>query len=194
MSVFADKECFENRLFKGFLIPGVAVGALMILMLCVQPWISTDLLRHPVGGPKGMAIGFALLPFGILFVTYALTSIFYAVLLLVKYLRHSDSFVKSARRFVLFSDTFLIVMDVMLVLAFIEVWRWNFFSSLNLPIVVFLTALAFIMTVFFICWTKRIYQYVGHRFFSRKTFGALALILFLLFLAILLPCMCWLIL
>ena len=194
MSVFADKESFENRLFKGFLIPGIAVGVLMILMLCVQPWINTALLRHPVGGPKGMAIGFALLPFGILFVTYALTSIFYAVLLLVKYLRHSDSFVKSARRFVLFSDTFLVVMDVMLVLAFIEVWRWNFFSSLNLPIVVFLTALAFIMTVFFICWTKRIYQYEGHRFFSRKTFRALALILFLLFLAILLPCMCWLIL
>ena len=51
---------FEKRLFKGFVLPGVAVGVLLVLLLFVQPWISTDLLTRRIGGPAGMTIGFAM--------------------------------------------------------------------------------------------------------------------------------------
>jgi hypothetical protein len=51
---------FEDRLFRGFVLPGIAVGVLLILLLFVQPWVSTDILTHPIGGPAGMVIGFAM--------------------------------------------------------------------------------------------------------------------------------------
>ena len=37
---------FEKRLFKGFVLPGVAVGVLLVLLLFVQPWMS----RHMQNG------------------------------------------------------------------------------------------------------------------------------------------------
>ena len=51
---------FDKRLFKGLLIPGLVVGLLLVLLLFVQPWISTELLSRKIGGPAGMTIGFAM--------------------------------------------------------------------------------------------------------------------------------------
>ena len=71
---------FEKRLFKGFVLPGVAVGVLLVLLLFVQPWISTDLLTRRIGGPAGMTIGFAVMPFSFLFMEYMMVAIVYAVI------------------------------------------------------------------------------------------------------------------
>ena len=172
--------CFERKVMKGFVLPGIAVVILIILMLFVQPWISTDILTHPIGGPAGMALGFAMFLLAMMFMGYMLASIIYAVLLPVKYFKRSESFLGSVRRFVLFSDVFLVLMDVMLLNAYIESVRWNFFSSLNLALVVPMTVLILIMTAFFICWTRIVYRHLGCRFFTWKTLGEVVLSLFLL--------------
>lgn len=172
--------CFERKVMKGFVLPGIAVVILIILMLFVQPWISTDILTRPMGGPAGMVLGFAMFLLAMMFMGYMLASIVYAVLLPVKYFRRSDTFVGSVRRFVLFSDVFLVLMDIMLLNAYIESVRWNFFSSLNLALVVPMTVLILIMTAFFICWTRIVYRHVGRRFITWKTVGEVVLSLFLL--------------
>ena len=180
---------FEKRLFKGFLLPGVAVGVLLVLLLFVQPWISTDLLTRRIGGPAGMAIGFAMVPFAFLFMAYMMVAVVYAVLLTVKFLSRSAGLIGPARRFMLFSDVFLVVMDLMILSAFIETARWNYISALNLPLIVPLTVIAVIMTVFFISWTGRVYQHEGRKFLTWKTAGSLGLCLFLLLLPFILLCM-----
>ena len=172
--------CFERKVMKGFVLPGIAVVILIIMMLFVQPWISTDILTHPMGGPAGMVLGFAMFSLAMMFLGYMLASIVYAVLLPVKYFKRSDSFLRSVRRFVLFSDVFLVLMDIMLLNAYIESVRWNFFSSLNLALVVPMTVLIMIMTAFFICWTRIVYRHVGRRFITWKTVGEVVLSLFLL--------------
>ena len=172
--------CFERKVMKGFVLPGIAVVILVILMLLVQPWISTDILTRTMGGPAGMVLGFAMFSLAMMFIGYMLASIAYAVLLPVKYFRRSDTFVGSVRRFVLFSDVFLVLMDIMLLNAYIESVRWNFFSSLNMALVVPMTVLIIIMTAFFICWTRIVYRYLGRRFFTWKTLGEVVLSLFLL--------------
>ena len=58
--------------------------------------------------------------------------------------------------------------------------RWNFFSSLNLALVVPMTVLILIMSAFFICWTRIVYRHVGRRFITWKTVGEVVLSLFLL--------------
>ena len=173
---------FEKRLFKGFVLPGVAVGVLLVLLLFVQPWISTDLLTRRIGGPAGMTIGFAMVPFAFLFMAYMMVAVVYAVLLTVKYFRNSAGLIGSARRFMLFSDVFLVVMDLMILSAFIETARWNYISALNLPLIVPLALIAVSMTVFFVYWTGRVYQHEGRKFLSWKTAGSLGLCLFLLLL------------
>ena len=175
-----DNMCFERKVMKGFVLPGIAVMILVILMLFVQPWISTDILTRPMGGPAGMVLGFAMFSLAMMFMGYMLASIAYAVLLPVKYFRRSDTFVGAVRRFVLFSDVFLVLMDIMLLNAYIESVRWNFFSSLNLALVVPMTVLILIMTAFFICWTRIVYRHLGRRFFTWKTLGEVVLSLFLL--------------
>ena len=180
---------FEKRLFKGFVLPGVAVGVLLVLLLFVQPWISTDLLTRRIGGPAGMTIGFAMVPFAFLFMAYMMVAVVYAVLLTVKYFRNSAGLIGSARRFMLFSDVFLVVMDLMILSAFIETARWNYISALNLSLIVPLTVIAVIMTVFFISWTGRVYQHEGRKFLTWKTAGSLGLCLFLLLLPFILLCM-----
>lgn len=175
-----SEASFENRVFKGFVIPGVAIEILLTLMLFVQPWISTDIMTHSVGGPAGMALGFAMFPLVMMFVAYMFASAGYTVLLPLKYFRRSDSFIRSVRRFVLFSDVFLVLMDILLLNAYIESARWNFFSSLNLALVVPMTVLILIMTAFFICWTRIVYRHVGRRFITWKTVGEVVLSLFLL--------------
>ena len=173
---------FEKRLFKGFVLPGVAVGVLLVLLLFVQPWISTDLLTRRIGGPAGMTIGFAMVPFAFLFMAYMMVAVVYAVLLTVKYFRNSAGLIGSARRFMLFSDVFLVVMDLMILSAFIETARCNYISALNLPLIVPLALIAVSMTVFFISWTGRVYQHEGRKFLTWKTAGSLGLCLFLLLL------------
>ena len=180
---------FEKRLFKGFVLPGVAVGVLLVLLLFVQPWISTDLLTRRIGGPAGMTIGFAMVPFAFLFMAYMMVAVVYAVLLTVKYFRNSAGLIGSARRFMLFSDVFLVVMDLMILSAFIETARWNYISALNLPLIVPLTVIAVSMTVFFISWTGRVYQHEGRKFLTWKTAGSLGLCLFLLLLPFILLCL-----
>lgn len=171
---------FERKVMKGFVLPGIAVVILIILMLFVQPWISTDILTHPMGGPAGMVLGFAMFSLAMMFIGYMLASIVYAVLLPVKYFRRSDTFVGSARRFMLFSDVFLGIMDLMILSAYIETYRWNFFGSLNLPLVVPISILIGVMTVFFISWTIAVYRYENRKFFSWKTLGGAILSLLLL--------------
>lgn len=173
---------FDKRLFRGFVIPGVGVIVLLILLLFVQPWISTELLSRRIGGPAGMTIGFAIVPFSVMFMVYMLVSAVYAVLLTVKHLRSSDGLIGSSRRFMLFSDVFLVVMDLMILSAFIQTARWNYIDALNLPLVGILTAITVIMTAFFICWTRCIYKHEGRRFLSWKTAASLWLCLFLLLL------------
>ena len=89
---------FDKRLFRGFVIPGVGVIVLLVLLLFVQPWISTELLSRRIGGPAGMTIGFAIVPFSVMFMVYMLVSAVYAVLLTVKYLRSSDGLIGPSRR------------------------------------------------------------------------------------------------
>lgn len=173
---------FDDRIFRGMVLPMIGVGALLIFWLFVQPWISTDLFTRRVGGPAGMAIGFALMPFFIIFMTYMFVAVAFAVLLPVKYLRHSEGFIGSARRFLLFSDVVLVGMDMMLVSAYIGAVRWNYFSVLNLPMVVPLTFLAVMMTVFFIYWTRTVYRYGEIKFMSWKTARAIGLCILLLML------------
>ena len=180
---------FERRLFKGFVLPGVAVGVLLVLLLFVQPWMSTDLLTRRIGGPAGMTIGFSVMPFSFLFMDYMMVAVVYAVLLMVKFLSRSAGLIGSARRFMLFSDVFLVIMDLMILSAFIETARWNYISALNLPLIVPLTVIAVIMTAFFISWTGCVYQHEGRKFLTWKTAGSLGLCLFLLLLPFVLLCL-----
>lgn len=171
---------FQDRLFKGMILPVICVGVLLTFFLFVQPWISTDVLTRPISGPAGMIVGFALMHFSMMFMVYMMVALVYAVLLPVKYFRRSDRLVKSARRFVLFSDVLLVVMDLMLLYAYIETARCNYLDILNLPLVLPLTALSIIMTPFFICWTRAVYRHEGLKFFSWKTAGSVGLCLLLI--------------
>lgn len=180
---------FEDRLFKGFIIPGVMAEVLLILILFIQPWVSTDIFTRSFGGPAGMSVGFAMFPLVMMFVTYMLTSIVYTLILPVKYFRRSISYINTVRRFALFSNVFFFVMDLSILIAYIEAARWNVFSSLNLPIVVTLTLLAVIMTVFFLCWIIAIYRHEGRKLLTWKTFGVAILNMLLLQLPTIATCL-----
>ena len=172
--------CFERKVMKGFVLPGIAVVILIIIMLFVQPWICTSILTRPVGGPPGMIIGMAMLPFALISAAYMVVTMAYTVFLPYKYFKHIGGFISSVRRFVLLSDAFFVLMDFMLVYAYIEVIRWNYFTTLNLSFVLPMTALIVFLRVFFFYWTKAIYRHEGRKVFAWKTVGILVLSTFIL--------------
>ena len=174
------EKCFRRKIIRGFVCPGVAVWCLLIVLLFVQPWIPTTILTHPVGGPPGMVIGLAFLPFVLMFAAYMLVAISYMVILPVKYYRGCDSFEKSVLRFLNLSDVFFLILDIMLLLAYIEVIRWDYITMLNLPFVLPLTALAVFVTVFFFYWTRVVYEHEGIRLLRWKTVATLSLNLIVL--------------
>ena len=66
-------------------------------------------------------------------------------------------------------------MDLVVVAGLIEVIRWNYIDILNLPVVVGLTLLSFIMTGVFLYWTIKIYKEQHIKLFSIKTFEGVAI-------------------
>ena len=170
---------FERNIFNGLVLPGIAVMILFILTVR-QPWFSTSLFVRDIGGPAGMVIGIGLLPLAMMFLIYIVLSMMYSVLLPLKYFWGKGGFIKAIRRFVLLSDVFFIVMDILLLFAYLEVARWNYISMLNLPFVLSLTAMNVIMSFFFVFWTIRIYRHENLKFISWKTSGELLLCLFIL--------------
>lgn len=160
-----------------------------MILICVPSALNLNFLTRPVGGPPGLAIQMGMMPCVILLLVYVVMACIYTIILPYKYHRQSDTFLNSVRRFVIFSLMVLLALDFIATIGWIEFIRWDYLDILNIPVVLSITGLAFIMTIVFLYWFIRIYRYQKIRFFSIKTaegiglfFATLVIIVTMLFL------------
>lgn len=177
---------FESRLFKAFVLPGIALEVILLFLFCVPTGFNINLLSRSIGGPGGIAASIAITMYYLLLTVYLLVAGIYSVILLYRYYRRREKFIISARRFLTFSCVWIVIMDVMIVLGFVEFVRWHLDSYMNLPVVFSLAAFAVLMTGVFFYWIKQTYNRLGLKVISRaglksalKYFVLILLIFFL---------------
>lgn len=177
---------FESRLFKVFVLPGIAMEVILLFLFCVPTEFNINLLSRSIGGPGGIAASIAITMYYLLLTVYLLVAGIYSVILLYRYYRRRENFIISARRFLTFSCVWIVIMDVMIVLGFVEFVRWHLDSYMNLPVVFSLAAFAVLMTGVFFYWIKQTYNRLGLKVISRaglksalKYFVLILLIFFL---------------
>ena len=155
--------------YKYLVVPGIIVEVLLMILICVPSDLNLNFLTRPVGGPPGIAIQIGMLPCVILLLAYIVIACIYTIILPYKYHKQSGTFLNSARRFLIFSLMVLLSLDFIATIGWIEFVHWDYVDILNLPVVLSITGLAFIMTFVFLYWCIRIYRYQKIRFFSIKT-------------------------
>lgn len=165
----------DSLIFKCLVIPGILIEILFIFITCVPIGINLNLFTRPIGGPPGIAIQAGLIPCVILMIAYFCMAGIYTIILPYKYFKKSNSFLSSVRRFSIFSVLLLLLLNLILIGGWIEFIRWNYVDLLNLPVVVGLTGLSFIMTFAFLYWTIKIYKEQQIKLFSVKTFEGVAI-------------------
>lgn len=175
--------------YKYLVVPGIIAEVLLMILICIPSDLNLNFLTRPVGGPPGIAIQMGMMPCVILLLAYVVIACIYTIILPYKYHRQSDTFLNSVRRFVIFSLMVLLVLDFIATIGWIEFIRWDYLDILNIPVVLSITGLAFIMTIVFLYWFIRIYRCQKIRFFSIKTaegiglfFATLVIIITMLFL------------
>ena len=155
--------------YKYLVVPGIIVEVLLMILICIPSDLNLNFLTRPVGGPPGLAIQMGMMPCVILLLVYVFMACVYTIILPYKYHRQSDTFLNSVRRFLIFSLMVLLSLDFIATIGWIEFVHWDYVDILNLPVVLSITGLAFIMTFVFLYWCIRIYRYQKIRFFSIKT-------------------------
>lgn len=178
---------FESRLFKAFVLPGIALEVLLLFLFCVPTGLTINLLNHPIGGPRGIVFSITLTMYYLLLTVYLLVAAIYSVILLYKYYRRRDKFITSARRFLMFSCVWIIVVDVMIASGFVDLVKWNMGAIMNLPVVFALTTIAALMTGVFIYWTRKVYNSLGLKVISKVGIISALVSLLLIFLIFLVP-------
>ena len=159
----------RSCLYKYLVIPGIIIELLLGIIICTPNDLNLNFLTRLVGGPPGIAIQIGMLPCVILLLAYGVIALIYTIILPYKYHKQSGTFLNSARRFVIFSIMVLLSLDFIATIGWIEFVHWDYVDILNLPVVLSITGLAFIMTFVFLYWCIRIYRYQKIRFFSIKT-------------------------
>lgn len=159
----------RSSIYKYLIVPGIIIEILLAVLICIPSDLNLNFLTRPVGGPPGIAIQMGMMPCIILLLVYVFMACVYTIILPYKYHRHSDTFLNSVRRFVIFSIMVLLSLDFIATIGWIEFIRWDYLDILNIPVVLSITGLAFIMTIVFLYWFIRIYRYQKIRFFSIKT-------------------------
>ena len=155
--------------YKYLVVPGIIVEVLLMILIWIPSDLNLNFLTRPVGGPPGLAIQMGMMPCVILLLVYVVMACIYTIILPYKYHRQSDTFLNSVRRFVIFSLMVLLALDFIATIGWIEFIRWDYLDILNIPVVLSITGLAFIMTIVFLYWFIRIYRCQKIRFFSIKT-------------------------
>ena len=175
--------------YKYLIVPGIIIEILLAILICIPNDLNLNFLTRPISGPPGIAIQMGMMPCIILLLVYVFMACVYTIILPYKYHRQSDTFLNSVRRFVIFSIMVLLSLDFIATIGWIEFIRWDYLDILNIPVVLSITGLAFIMTIVFLYWFIRIYRYQKIRFFSIKTaegiglfFATLVIIVTMLFL------------
>ena len=159
----------RSSIYKYLIVPGIIIEVLLAVLICIPSDLNLNFLTRPVGGPPGLAIQMGMMPCIILLLVYVFMACVYTIILPYKYHRQSDTFLNSVRRFVIFSIMVLLSLDFIAAIGWIEFIRWDYLDILNIPVVLSITGLAFIMTIVFLYWFIRIYRYQKIRFFSIKT-------------------------
>ena len=159
----------RSSIYKYLIVPGIIIEVLLAVLICIPSDLNLNFLTRPVGGPPGLAIQMGMMPCIILLLVYVFMACVYTIILPYKYHRQSDTFLNSVRRFVIFSIMVLLSLDFIATIGWIEFIRWDYLDILNIPVVLSITGLAFIMTIVFLYWFIRIYRYQKIRFFSIKT-------------------------
>ena len=155
--------------YKYLIVPGIIIEILLAILICIPNDLNLNFLTRPISGPPGIAIQMGMMPCIILLLVYVFMACVYTIILPYKYHRQSDTFLNSVRRFVIFSIMVLLSLDFIATIGWIEFIRWDYLDILNIPVVLSITGLAFIMTIVFLYWFIRIYRYQKIRFFSIKT-------------------------
>lgn len=151
---------FESRLYKTFVLPGIALEVLLLFSICVSIGLNLNLICRPMGGPAGISASITIFIYCFPLTIYFLVAGFYSLLLPYKYYRRREKFILSARRFLVFSCVWIILMDVMIAVGFVEMVRWDLGDYMNKFIVFPLTALAALMTVVFFYWTRKVNKFL----------------------------------
>ena len=179
----------RSSIYKYLILPGIIVELLLMILICIPSDLNLNFLTRPISGLPGIAIQMGMMPCVILLLAYVVIACIYTIILPYKYHRQSDTFLNSVRRFVIFSLMVLLALDFIATIGWIEFTRWDYLDILNIPVVLSITGLAFIMTIVFLYWFIRIYRYQKIRFFSIKTaegiglfFATLVIIVTMLFL------------
>lgn len=184
-SLFGQKaNNLESLVFKRLVIPGIVIEILLSIIVCSPTEFELNLLTRPIGGPRGIAFQAGMLPCVILMLAYFCVAFLYSIILPCKFLNGSCSFLDSTRRFLTFSILTFLILDILVVLGWIEFILWDYMYLLNIPVVAGLTALVFIMTSVFLYWAVLIYKRTNIKFLSIKTMEGIALFLGVLILIV----------
>ena len=172
---------FESLVFKRFVIPGIIIEVLLALYTLgmgnpmLPTGLNLSLLSRPIGGPPAIAMQAGMIPCVILMLAFLSVSWIYTVVFLYKYYKESSTFLNSIRRFLIFGLLVLLILDLLALSGWIEFIRWEYVHIMNLPVVITLTSLVYIMTGVFLYWTIRTYRNQEVKFFSLKTLEGVAL-------------------
>lgn len=181
------KQDFESRLFKRFVLPGIVIEFLLLFLFFVPTGLNINVLSHSIGGPAGISAAIALSVFYLLLTIYLFVAGIYSVILPYRYYRRREIFVSTTRKFLTFSNMWVIIVDVLILLGFVEYARWNLENYMNLPVIFSLTGFTILMTCVFFYWTDRLYKYENLKITSKESIKTLAVTMLVLLLILIVP-------
>ena len=120
---------------------------------------TLNLVCRPMGGPAGITATIMMAIYYLPLTIYALVAGIFSVILPYKYCRRREKFVPSVRRFLVFSCVWIILIDLMVAVGFVELIRYDLGDYINHYVVFGLTFLTGLMTVVFIYWTRKVNKY-----------------------------------
>lgn len=183
-SLSRKSDNFESLIFRRLVIPGIAIEILLAIIVCLPTEFELNLLTQPIGGPRGIAFQAGMLPCVIILFAYSCVAFLYSIILPCKYFNGSGSFLDATRRFLIFSVLSLLMLDLLVILGWIEFILWDYIYLLNIPVVAGLTAFVLIMTSVFLYWAVKIYKRRNIKFLSIKTMEGIALFIGVLILIV----------
>lgn len=142
------QESFESKIVRWLLIPG---SILWLAVLFVPSMLSDSIsiFRYSVGGPKGSAIAFTILPIILQFLAYYIVAVIYAIVLTIRYIRKSSKFVSTTRNFTLYSSIALLAMLCQIIPPVIGAWGYDL---LNEKVVIAIVVLIVFVSGYFVYW------------------------------------------
>lgn len=176
---------FEERLFKRFIIPGVAF-VLLLILTCLLPEncnpLSFNVLKHNISGPAGLGVALTLMPAVFQLFFFILITLVYTAVLPILYYRKKKRFIPATRTFLMVGNIAMIALLSQAFIMMAPLSASDYKTYINLAGVIPVLTLGCCVLGYFLYWTIAVYRHEQLKLLSSHSLKSIgyALLMYLL--------------